>query len=122
MVIMSVFFHYEHIWEQNNYITAIKDTFALFDSDHDGKVSKAEIGAMMRTMGYLSCSRQLDDIIARLDSDGKMNSKYNKLLIKPCLYERLIELLNVRLAPPSAIFRHIVQVVPAPLVAPVVLL
>lgn len=49
---------------------AIKDTFALFDSDHDGKVSKAEIGAMMRTMGYLSCSRQLDDIIARLDSDG----------------------------------------------------
>jgi hypothetical protein len=56
----------------------------LFDSDHDGKVSKAEIGAMMRTMGYLSCSRQLDDIIARLDSDGKMNSKYNKLLIKPC--------------------------------------
>ncbi|XP_063406466.1 neo-calmodulin-like [Mytilus trossulus] len=49
---------------------AISETFALFDSDRDGKVSKKEIGAMMRSLGYLTCSEELDDILHRLDSDG----------------------------------------------------
>lgn len=48
----------------------IRQTFELFDSDHDGKVSTKEISVIMRSLGMLISDKEMDELVARLDTDG----------------------------------------------------
>ena len=58
----------KHIW----YITEIRETFDLFDSDRDGKVSTKEISVIMRSLGMLISDKELEELLARLDTDGRV--------------------------------------------------
>lgn len=51
----------------------IRQTFELFDSDHDGKVSTKEISVIMRSLGMLISDKEMDEMVARLDTDGEWN-------------------------------------------------
>lgn len=55
----------------------IRQTFELFDSDHDGKVSTKEISVIMRSLGMLISDKEMDELVARLDTDGEWNQTEN---------------------------------------------
>ena len=58
----------KYIW----YVTEIRETFDLFDSDRDGKVSTKEISVIMRSLGMLISDKELEELLARLDTDGRV--------------------------------------------------
>ena len=57
----------KYIW----YVTEIRETFDLFDSDRDGKVSTKEISVIMRSLGMLISDKELEELLARLDTGGR---------------------------------------------------
>ncbi|TVY22989.1 Calmodulin [Lachnellula hyalina] len=48
---------------------ALKDAFALFDSDNDGVITKEELGAVMHSLGLQATPSQLEDMINEIDLD-----------------------------------------------------
>jgi len=49
---------------------ALKDAFALFDTDNDGVITKEELGAVMGELGLQATPSQLEDMINEIDLDG----------------------------------------------------
>ncbi|TVY53042.1 Calmodulin [Lachnellula cervina] len=55
--------------QQAQDMAALKDAFALFDSDNDGVITKDELGAVMHSLGLKATSSQLEDMINEIDLD-----------------------------------------------------
>lgn len=47
-----------------------EESFKMFDTDGDGRVTKDELRTTMRTMGQNPTEQELDDMMAEVDEDG----------------------------------------------------
>lgn len=52
-------------------LTELKETFAMFDIDGDGRITKVELEKMMKQMGQTPSQDELDNIMKNADTDGK---------------------------------------------------
>lgn len=50
-----------------------KDVFTYFDKDGDGMITTKELSIVMRSMGKSPSEADLQDMIERVDADGKRN-------------------------------------------------
>lgn len=66
---MTIFYFVDRL--RLSFAPEIRQTFELFDSDHDGKVSTKEISVIMRSLGMLISDKEMDELVARLDTDGQ---------------------------------------------------
>ena len=48
----------------------IKEAFALFDRNGDGKISCSEVGMVLKKMGYNFTTKELGKMLERVDKDG----------------------------------------------------
>lgn len=69
LVLMKIFYFVDRL--RLSFAPEIRQTFELFDSDHDGKVSTKEISVIMRSLGMLISDKEMDELVARLDTDGQ---------------------------------------------------
>ncbi|XP_033727376.1 neo-calmodulin-like [Pecten maximus] len=56
----------------------IRETFELFDSDQDGKLSTAEIENVLDNLGMSTNKGVIDDVIKRLDADENGTVEYDE--------------------------------------------
>ncbi|XP_067653603.1 uncharacterized protein [Haliotis asinina] len=49
----------------------IQEAFALFDKDGDGRITCAELGVVMRSLGQNPTDTELQDMVKEMDHDGK---------------------------------------------------
>lgn len=54
--------------------TEIRETFALFDADESGKLSRDDVAKVVRSTGCNPTEKELLDMFQSIDSDG-MESK-----------------------------------------------
>lgn len=52
--------------EMKNY----RDTFALFDKDGNGSITKEELGSVMRSLGQFARGKEIDEMLIESDADG----------------------------------------------------
>jgi len=55
--------------QQAQDMAALKDAFALFDSDNDGVITKEELGTVLDSLGLKATPSQLEDMINEIDLD-----------------------------------------------------
>ena len=53
------------------FISEIRETFAIFDQDGDGRISKDELRIVMRSLGQNPTENDLDIAIKEVDANGK---------------------------------------------------
>ena len=53
------------------YISELKQAFDMFDKNHDGKISSEELGCVLRTLGHNSSTREVEEMIKNVDTNGK---------------------------------------------------
>ncbi|TAQ91411.1 hypothetical protein B7494_g251 [Chlorociboria aeruginascens] len=53
-----------------NEIASFKEVFALFDSDGDGEISKAELGAILKSLGLDVSDVEINDMVNEVDIDN----------------------------------------------------
>jgi len=62
------------------YVEELRETFSLFDQNHDGTISSAELGTAMRWLGQNPTENELQDMINEVDVDGLISHFfYNSL-------------------------------------------
>ncbi|KAJ5046396.1 uncharacterized protein L3040_003640 [Drepanopeziza brunnea f. sp. 'multigermtubi'] len=52
-----------------NEVAALKEAFALFDSDNDGVITKEEMSAVMKSLGLNPTMSEIEDMINEVDLD-----------------------------------------------------
>lgn len=55
------------------YFSEIKKSFELFDKDGNGKITKDELGVVMRSLGQKPSEADLRDIMKEADRDGELS-------------------------------------------------
>ena len=43
----------------------------MFDKNHDGKISSEELGCVIRTLGHNHSSKEIEEMIKNVDTNGK---------------------------------------------------
>ena len=56
---------------ENVLLSEIRETFAIFDQDGDGRISKDELRIVMRSLGQNPTENDLDIAIKEVDANGK---------------------------------------------------
>ena len=56
---------------ENALLSEIRETFAIFDQDGDGRISKDELRIVMRSLGQNPTENDLDIAIKEVDVNGK---------------------------------------------------
>ncbi|XP_060073844.1 neo-calmodulin-like [Ylistrum balloti] len=56
----------------------IRETFQLFDVDHDGKLSTSEIQNVLDNLGILPSKSVIDEVIKKLDADENGTVEYEE--------------------------------------------
>lgn len=54
----------------------LKEAFALFDADGDGKITAKELGSVLKAMGQNPSETELNDMISEVDIDGNGTIEY----------------------------------------------
>jgi len=77
----------------------IKEAFALFDRNGDGKISCSEVGMVLKKMGYNFTTKELGKMLERVDKDGNGYIDFQEftdmLIGKPISAESETELIKV---------------------------
>ncbi|KAF9616220.1 hypothetical protein IFM89_028996 [Coptis chinensis] len=55
---------------QQTQVEELKHVFNMFDVNGDGKISKSELGSMMKSLGHIATEEEVEDMIKEVDSDG----------------------------------------------------
>lgn len=55
-----------------SFVTEFKEAFSLFDKDGDGTMTTKELGTVMRSFGLDPSERELKEMVAEVDVDGKL--------------------------------------------------
>ncbi|KAI5710262.1 hypothetical protein M8J76_017006 [Diaphorina citri] len=61
-------------------VSEFKEAFMLFDKDEDGKVTVAELGVVMRSLGQRPTETELRDMVNEVDQDGNGTIEFNEFL------------------------------------------
>ena len=61
-------------------IAEFKEAFSLFDKDGDGIITTKEIGTVIRALSHNPTEAELQDMINKVDSDGKGNIDFKWFL------------------------------------------
>ncbi|KAL1463786.1 hypothetical protein WDU94_015499 [Cyamophila willieti] len=61
-------------------VAEFKEAFMLFDKDEDGKVTVAELGVVMRSLGQRPTETELRDMVNEVDQDGNGTIEFNEFL------------------------------------------
>ncbi|XP_052105394.1 calmodulin-A-like [Mytilus californianus] len=62
-------------------IAELKEAFALFDKDGDGRITANELESVMKSMGENPTPKELRQIIHDVDTDGSGAIEFNEFLI-----------------------------------------
>ena len=57
----------------NLLISEIKDMFKLFDKNGDNNISTAEMGKVLRTMGFQMTNKEIRAAVKQIDTNGKQS-------------------------------------------------
>ena len=61
-------------------ISELKEAFQLFDRDGDGTISTDELGIVLRSIGQNPTDKQIEEMIAEVDSNGNGYCEYDEFL------------------------------------------
>ncbi|XP_018901252.2 uncharacterized protein [Bemisia tabaci] len=61
-------------------VAEFKEAFMLFDKDEDGKITIAELGVVMRSLGQRPTETELRDMVNEVDQDGNGTIEFNEFL------------------------------------------
>lgn len=56
----------------------MKEAFALFDKNGDGKISAKELGTVMRSLGQNPTDADIQDLVKKADTDGNGTIEFNE--------------------------------------------
>lgn len=56
---------------QSIFYVEFREAFSLFDKDGDGTMTTKELGTVMRSFGLDPSQKELNDMVAEVDVDGK---------------------------------------------------
>ncbi|XP_050539789.1 calmodulin-beta-like [Daktulosphaira vitifoliae] len=62
-------------------VAEFKEAFMLFDKDHDGKITEAELGVVMRSLGQRPTQSDLRGMVNEVDQDGNGSIEFNEFLL-----------------------------------------
>lgn len=58
----------------------IRNAFDVFDKDHSGNISRAELAEVMKSLGQNPTSEELDDVIKEVDLDNDGSIGFNEFV------------------------------------------
>uniref|UniRef100_A0A1B6E6U9 EF-hand domain-containing protein n=1 Tax=Clastoptera arizonana TaxID=38151 RepID=A0A1B6E6U9_9HEMI len=61
-------------------VAEFKEAFMLFDKDEDGRITMAELGVVMRSLGQRPSETELRDMVNEVDRDGNGTIEFNEFL------------------------------------------
>lgn len=74
-------------------IAEYREAFRIFDKDNDGRITVKELGAVMRSLGQHPSQRELEEMVAEVDTDGSMTVEFAEFIdmMAKQLVEKAIE-------------------------------
>lgn len=64
----------------NQELDCLKEAFSLFDADHDGEITHAELGRVMRNHGLNPTEAELEDMIRNVDKNSNGAIDFNEFI------------------------------------------
>ncbi|CAM1311893.1 Uncharacterised protein g5829 [Pycnogonum litorale] len=61
-------------------VAEFREAFMLFDKDEDGRITSAELGVVMRSLGQRPTENELRDMVNEVDTDGNGTIEFNEFL------------------------------------------
>jgi len=62
-------------------VAEFKEAFRLFDKDHDGRITEAELGVVMRSLGQKPTETDLRGMVKEVDQDGNGSIEFDEFLL-----------------------------------------
>ncbi|XP_022171431.1 calmodulin-A-like [Myzus persicae] len=62
-------------------VAEFKEAFMLFDKDHDGRITEAELGVVMRSLGQRPTETDLRGMVKEVDKDGNGSIEFDEFLL-----------------------------------------
>jgi len=62
-------------------VAEFKEAFMLFDKDHDGRITEAELGVVMRSLGQKPTETDLRGMVKEVDKDGNGSIEFDEFLL-----------------------------------------
>ena len=74
-------------------IAEFREAFNIFDKDGDGHITVKELGSVMRSLGQYPSQRELEEMVAEVDTDGNKTVEFTEFLdmMAKQLVEKAIE-------------------------------
>lgn len=57
----------------------LRDAFMVFDKDGDGRITKEELGRVMRSLGQFATEEELQQMLKEIDFDGELSFKHRNI-------------------------------------------
>ncbi|CAK5045218.1 unnamed protein product [Meloidogyne enterolobii] len=61
-------------------VAEFKEAFELFDKDGDGRVTAAELGIVMKSLGHSPTDQELQEMVREIDEDGNGSIELNEFV------------------------------------------
>ncbi|VVC36122.1 EF-Hand 1, calcium-binding site,EF-hand domain pair,EF-hand domain [Cinara cedri] len=62
-------------------VAEFKEAFMLFDKDQDGRITEAELGVVMRSLGQRPTETDLRGMVKEVDQDGNGSIEFDEFLL-----------------------------------------
>lgn len=74
-------------------IAEFREAFKIFDKDGDGRITVKELGTVMKSLGQYPSQRELEEMVAEVDTDGNKTVEFSEFLdmMAKQLVEKAIE-------------------------------